>query len=39
MGIGIQNSQAQRWFKSSSLDFGLIGGFSHYNGDLVKTAF
>ncbi len=39
MGIGIQNSQAQRWFKSSSLDFGLIGGFSHYKGDLVKTAF
>ena len=37
--MGIQSASAQRWFKSSSLEFGLIGGFSHYNGDLVKTAF
>ena len=36
--MGIQSASAQRWFKSSSLEFGLIGGFSHYNGDLVKTA-
>lgn len=32
-------ADAQRWFKSSSLEFGLIGGFSHYSGDLVKNAF
>lgn len=37
--IGVQSSSAQRWFKTSSLEFGLIAGFSHYNGDLVKTAF
>ena len=37
--LGVQSVSAQRWFKSSSLEFGLIGGFSHYNGDLVKTTF
>lgn len=36
--MSVQSASAQRWFKSSSLEFGLIGGFSHYNGDLVKTA-
>tara|TARA_B100000497_G_scaffold111830_1_gene132207 strand:+ start:8157 stop:9071 length:915 start_codon:yes stop_codon:yes gene_type:complete len=37
--FGVQSVSAQRWFKSSSLEFGLIGGFSHYNGELVKTTF
>ena len=36
--MSVQSVSAQRWFNSSSLEFGLIGGFSHYNGDLVKTA-
>ena len=36
--MSVQSASAQRWFKSSSLEFGLIGGFSHYNGDLVKSA-
>ena len=36
--MSVQSALAQRWFKSSSLEFGLIGGYSHYNGDLVKTA-
>lgn len=29
----------QRWFKSSSLEFGIIGGFSHYSGDLTQSFF
>ena len=39
IALGVQSASAQRWFKTSSLEFGLIGGFSHYNGDLVKTTF
>ena len=30
---------AQRWFKTSSLEFGLIGGASHYQGDLTNKYF
>ena len=37
ISLGMKDVNAQRWFKTSSLEFGLIGGFSHYNGDLVKT--
>jgi hypothetical protein len=34
-----QQSQAQneRWFRTSSLEFGLIGGFSHYSGELTDN--
>ena len=28
---------AQRWFKTSSLEFGLVGGASHYSGDLTQS--
>ncbi len=30
---------AQRWFRTSSLEFGLIGGFSHYSGELTRPTF
>ena len=32
------SADAQRWFKSSSLEFGLIGGFSHYMGELNENS-
>ncbi len=32
-------SYAQRWFKTSSLEFGLIGGASHYGGELTDDKF
>ena len=31
--------KAQRWFKTSSLEFGIIGGLSHYQGDLTNSYF
>jgi opacity protein-like surface antigen len=34
-----QNANAQRWFKTSSLEFGLIGGASHYSGELTNEQF
>lgn len=34
-----QMSFAQRWFETSELEFGLIGGISHYSGDLTQTHF
>ena len=38
--FGIQETNAQqRWFRTSSLEFGLIGGFSHYSGDLTQSYF
>jgi hypothetical protein len=39
MGLSIQSNAQQRWFRTSSLEFGLIGGFSHYSGDLTKKYF
>ncbi len=30
---------AQRWFRTSSLESGLIGGMSHYSGDLTQSFF
>ncbi|MDB4173653.1 DUF6089 family protein [Bacteroidia bacterium] len=30
-------ASAQRWFRTSSLEFGLIGGASHYSGDLQEV--
>lgn len=33
------NAEAQRWFRTSSLEFGLIGGFSHYSGELTNEQF
>ncbi len=30
-------TNAQRWFKTSSLEFGLLGGMSHYSGDLTQS--
>lgn len=30
-------TKAQRWFKTSSLEFGLMGGMSHYSGDLTQS--
>ncbi|MBR9861439.1 outer membrane beta-barrel protein [bacterium] len=35
IGLG-QQSYAQRWFSSSSLEFGIIVGASHYAGDLTQ---
>ena len=34
-----QQAQAQneRWFRTSALEFGLIGGFSHYSGELTDN--
>ncbi len=32
-------ADAQRWFKTSSLEFGLMGGLSHYSGDLTDSYF
>lgn len=32
-------ADAQRWFRTSSLEFGLIGGFSHYSGELTNEQF
>ncbi len=37
--VSVQESSAQRWFKASSLEFGLIGGASHYSGDLTDNKF
>jgi opacity protein-like surface antigen len=38
--VGIfSEAQAQRWFKTSSLEFGILGGFSHYSGDLTQSYF
>ena len=34
--LSTQETNAQRWFRSSSLEFGLIGGFSHYSGELTN---
>lgn len=40
IGLGTLESNAQqRWFRTSSLEFGLIGGFSHYSGDLTQKHF
>lgn len=33
------NAHAQRWFKTSSLEFGLIGGATHYSGELTNEQF
>lgn len=30
-------SQAQRWFRTSSLEFGILAGASHYSGDLTQS--
>lgn len=30
---------AQHWFRSGSLDFGVMAGFNHYSGDLTQTQF
>ena len=35
----LESNAQQRWFRTSSLEFGLIGGFSHYSGDLTRTHF
>ena len=35
----IGTADAQKWFRTSSLEFGLIGGFSHYSGDLTRPIF
>lgn len=32
-------SFGQRWFKTSELEFGIIGGMSHYSGDLTQGYF
>ncbi|HCD67045.1 MAG TPA: hypothetical protein DEQ56_01070, partial [Bacteroidetes bacterium] len=38
--LGTLNANAQkRWFRTSALEFGLIGGFSHYAGELTPTYF
>lgn len=37
--LSVQNADAQRWFRTSSLEFGLIGGFSHYSGELTNDKF
>ena len=37
--MSAQSVDAQRWFRTSSLEFGLIGGFSHYSGELTQSAF
>ncbi len=38
--LGVSNtSNAQRWFRTSSLEFGIIGGASHYSGDLTQSYF
>ncbi|PCJ65216.1 MAG: hypothetical protein COA58_10155 [Bacteroidetes bacterium] len=39
MGLSNQSEAQQRWFRTSSLEFGLIGGFSHYSGDLTQKHF
>jgi opacity protein-like surface antigen len=39
VGIGTTSANAQRWFRTSSLEFGVIGGFSHYSGDLTQSYF
>ncbi len=40
MLVSVNNQAvAQRWFKTSSLEFGLIGGASHYQGDLTNKYF
>ncbi len=37
-GITSQSqAQSSRWFRTSSLEFGLIGGFSHYSGELTDN--
>jgi hypothetical protein len=36
---GTLHVEAQRWFRTSSLEFGLIGGASHYSGDLAQSYF
>ena len=37
--IAATDSYAQRWFRTSSLEFGVIGGASHYSGDLTQQFF
>ena len=38
--LGTLNANAQkRWFRTSALEFGLIGGFSHYSGELTPAYF
>lgn len=37
--LSAQTVEAQKWFRTSSLEFGLIGGFSHYSGDLTRQTF
>ncbi|MGB0849893.1 MAG: DUF6089 family protein [Bacteroidia bacterium] len=39
LGFSVNESHAQRWFKASSLEFGVIGGFSHYSGELTNNKF
>jgi opacity protein-like surface antigen len=36
---GSLHADAQRWFRTSSLEFGLMGGMSHYSGDLTQSFF
>lgn len=36
---GTIQADAQRWFRTSSLEFGLMGGMSHYSGDLTNSYF
>jgi hypothetical protein len=36
--VSISNtSNAQRWFRTSALEFGIIAGASHYSGDLTQS--
>lgn len=36
---GTMQADAQRWFRTSSLEFGLMSGMSHYSGDLTRSFF
>lgn len=33
------NIHAQHWFRSGTLDFGVMGGLNHYSGDLTQGKF
>lgn len=35
----LPDSQAQHWFRSGTLDFGVMAGFNHYSGDLTQGKF